>query len=239
MWANFRLAFRNLRRNRRRTTIALSTIGFGVVALVLAGGFIEWIFWAMRTATIESQLGHVQVVRDGYLDAGASDPFAYLLPENSPEFTALQQTPGVEFVTPRVAFMGLVSHGDVTISFAGDGVVPENEKTVSKLLVITTGENLSDASANEVIMGEGLARNLGVTIGDSVVLLVNTAAGGINAVELKLVGAFTTAVKAFDDSALRIPIGVAHSLLRAEGAHRWVMLLDKYGENRFLRRRAQ
>ncbi|MBK6281005.1 MAG: ABC transporter permease [Gammaproteobacteria bacterium] len=200
------------------------------MALVLAGGFIEWIFWAMRTATIESQLGHVQVVRQGYLEAGASDPFAYLLPQKSPEFTALQQTPGVEFVTPRIAFMGLVSHGDVTISFAGDGVVPENEKTVSKLLVITTGENLSDASANEVIMGEGLARNLGVTIGDTVVLLVNTAAGGINAVELKLVGAFTTAVKAFDDSALRIPIGVAHTLLRAEGAHRWVMLLDKTEE---------
>ena len=227
MGANLRLAFRNLWRNRRRSAIALSTIGFGVVALVLAGGFIEWIFWAMRTATIESQLGHVQVVRQGYLEAGASDPFAYLLPQESPEFTALQQTPGVEFVTPRIAFMGLVSHGDLTISFAGDGVVPENEKTVSKLLVITTGENLSDASANEVIMGEGLARNLGVTIGDTVVLLVNTAAGGINAVELKLVGAFTTAVKAFDDSALRIPIGVAHSLLRAEGAHRWVMLLDK------------
>ena len=73
MGANLRLAFRNLWRNRRRSAIALSTIGFGVVALVLAGGFIEWIFWAMRTATIESQLGHVQVVRQGYLEAGASD----------------------------------------------------------------------------------------------------------------------------------------------------------------------
>lgn len=220
------LAFRNLWRNRRRSAIALSTIGFGVVALVLAGGFIEWIFWAMRTATIESQLGHVQVVRQGYLEAGASDPFAYLLPEASPEFSALQQAPGVQFVTPRIAFMGLVSHGDLTVSFAGEGVEPGNEKTVSKLLVITSGENLSDANANEVIMGEGLARNLGVTISDTVVLLVNTAAGGINAVELKLVGAFTTSVKAFDDSALRVPIGVAHTLLRAEGAHRWVMLLD-------------
>jgi len=226
MWGNLRLAFRNLWRNRRRSVIALSTIGFGVVALVLAGGFIEWIFWAMRTATIESQLGHVQVVRQGYLEAGASDPFAYLLPEASPEFDALQHTPGVRFVAPRIAFMGLVSHGDVTVSFAGEGVDPQKEKDVSKLLVITSGHNLSDANANELIMGEGLARNLGVAIGDTVVLLVNTAAGGINAVELKLVGAFTTSAKAFDDSALRVPIGVAHTLLRTTGAHRWVMLLD-------------
>jgi len=226
MWGNLRLAFRNLWRNRRRSAIALSTIGFGVVALVLAGGFIEWIFWAMRTATIESQLGHVQVVKRGYLEAGASDPFAYLLPEDAPAFAALQHTPGVRFVTPRIAFMGLVSHGDLTVSFAGEGVDPENEKTVSKLLVITSGRNLSGADAHEVIMGEGLARNLGVGIGDTVVLLVNTAAGGINAVELTLVGAFTTSAKAFDDSALRVPIGVAHTLLRTQGAHRWVMLLD-------------
>ena len=182
MSSNLRLAFRNLRRNRRRTGIALSTIAFGVVALVLAGGFIEWIFWAMRTATIESQLGHVQVVRQGYLEAGAADPFAFLLPQESPEFEELKRTPGVEFVTPRIAFMGLVSHGDLTVSFAGDGVVPENEKVVSKWLVITDGENLSAVDASEVIMGSGLARNLGVSLGDTVVLLANTAEGGINAV---------------------------------------------------------
>jgi putative ABC transport system permease protein len=181
----------------------------------------------MRTATIESQLGHVQVVRAGYLEAGAADPFAYLLPQESPEFSALKQTSGVEFVTPRVAFVGLVSHGDVTVSFAGDGVVPKNEKVVSKWLVITNGKNLSAVNANEVIMGSGLARNLGVTIGDTVVLLANTAAGGINAVELKLVGTFTTAAKAFDDTALRVPINVAQGLLRATGAHRWVILLGK------------
>lgn len=226
MEGSLRLAFRNLWRNRRRSTIALATIGFGVIAMVLAGGFIEWIFWAMRTATIESQLGHIQVVKRGYFEAGAADPFAYLLPDDSPAFDALQRTPGVLFVTPRIAFTGLVSHGDLTVSFAGEGVDPIKERTVSKMVVITAGENLSGPDASELIMGTGLARNLGVELGDQVVLLVNTAAGGINAVELKLVGTFTTSTKAFDDSALRVPIGVAHTLLRTQGAHRWVLLLD-------------
>ncbi|MCB1632120.1 MAG: ABC transporter permease [Pseudomonadales bacterium] len=226
MEGSLRLAFRNLWRNRRRSTIALATIGFGVVALVLAGGFIEWIFWAMRTATIESQLGHIQVVKRGYFEAGAADPFAYLLPDDSPTFAELEHSPGVLFVTPRIAFTGLVSHGDLTVSFAGEGVDPIKERTVSKMVVITAGQNLSGPDASELIMGTGLARNLGVELGDQVVLLVNTAAGGINAVELKLVGTFTTSTKAFDDSALRVPIGVAHTLLRTQGAHRWVLLLD-------------
>ncbi|MEJ2646624.1 MAG: ABC transporter permease, partial [Gammaproteobacteria bacterium] len=57
------LPLRNLARQRARTAIAVSAISFGVIALLLAGGFIQWIFWAMRESTIASQLGHIQVMK--------------------------------------------------------------------------------------------------------------------------------------------------------------------------------
>jgi len=72
----------------------------------------------------------------------------------------------------------------------------------------------------------GLARNLGVEIGDQVVLLVNKSSGGANAVEVTVRGLFSTIAKAYDDSALRLPIGTAQQLLRVQGAHAWVVLLD-------------
>lgn len=78
------LALRSLLRQPRRTAIALFAIGFGVVALLLAGGFMEWIFWAMRESTIQSQLGHVQVVRPGYLEQGAADPTVSLCRTTQP-----------------------------------------------------------------------------------------------------------------------------------------------------------
>ncbi|HEB97995.1 MAG TPA: ABC transporter permease [Thiotrichales bacterium] len=219
------IALRNLWRSRGRTAVAAATIAFGVVSLLLAGGFIEWIFWAMRVATIESRLGHVQIVRQGYLDAGIKAPFDYLLPEKSAVLDALLQDPEVEMVTPRLSFGGLISHGDNSISFLGEGVVPEKEAVVSRWLILMRGEPLSSSAPDRIILGRGLARNLGVEVGDPVVLLVNTPAGGINAAEVRVGGIFRTSAKAFDDSTLRVPLPLAKRLLRVDGAHRWVVLL--------------
>ena len=83
--AYFRLAGRNLRRNEQRTVVATLTVAFGIVAFLLAGGFIVWVFEQMREATIHSQLGHLQIVRPGYFETGIADPYAFLLPEQSAE----------------------------------------------------------------------------------------------------------------------------------------------------------
>ncbi|MBK9674476.1 MAG: hypothetical protein IPO82_04295 [Betaproteobacteria bacterium] len=47
-----KIAIRELSRNRARTLLSLAAIGFGVVAILLAAGFVEWIFWAMRDDAI-------------------------------------------------------------------------------------------------------------------------------------------------------------------------------------------
>ena len=75
----FALAFRNLARHRRRTGVCVGAIGFGVVALVLAGGFAEWMIWMERESTIHSRLGHLQIVKRGYYEHGVADPYALSL----------------------------------------------------------------------------------------------------------------------------------------------------------------
>ncbi len=225
--ANLLIAARNLTRNRRRALTALLTVSIAVIAMVLADGFVQWIFWAMREGTIQSQLGHIQVVRPGYHSAGAADPFAYIIPENAPERQAIEQTPGVKLAAPRLTVTGLISHGETTVSFVADGVDPAKEAELSKAFRIVNGHNLSGAQAQEVVLGRGLARNLGVEPGATVALLATTASGGINAIEAKVAGIFISANQAYDDSALRLPIGLAQSLLRVNGAHMWLVLLEK------------
>jgi len=74
------IALRNLTRNRRRTLTALFIVAVGVLFMVLAEGFIQWIFWAMREGTIQFQSGHIQVVRPDYFSKGVANQLAYLLP---------------------------------------------------------------------------------------------------------------------------------------------------------------
>jgi len=206
--------------------MAVSAVAFGVINLLLAGGFVEWIYWAMREDTIHSHLGHAQIVRPGYLDSGIADPFGYLLSEEAPERAVLANLPHVEAVAPRLGFSGLISRGESTISFLADGVDPGKEALLSRTLLISKGQDLSAADPKGIILGDGLAANLGADVGDTVVLLANTASGGINAVECHIRGLFSTVTKAYDDTALRMALPVAQHLLRTSGAHRWLVLLD-------------
>src|SRR5689334_1710986 len=109
LWLDFSLAFRNIVRQKRRSVIAGGAIAFGITALILASGFIEWIFWGMREATIESQLGHIQISRPGYQEAGKADPYTFLLPEAVPGLETVDNARQIKAVAPRVSFGGLIS----------------------------------------------------------------------------------------------------------------------------------
>jgi putative ABC transport system permease protein len=174
-------------------------------------------------------LGHIQVVREGYMKSGRANPFAFVLPGNSPALAAIEGFAGVKTVAPRLTFHGLVSLDDATVSFVGEGVVPEKERDLADYILIVDGEALATDDRTGIIMGQGLAANLGAKVGDTLVLLANTSSGGINAVEVRVRGLFSSVTKVYDDTALRVPLTTAQDLLRASGAHTWVVLLRDTG----------
>lgn len=216
---------RNIVRNRRRAVLSVGAIVFGVVALLLVGGFNEWSFWNLRETTIRSQLGHIQVARHGYRENGFGNPDAYVLPLTLRSLPALSNIPDVLTVAGRLSFSGLLSHGESTISVIGEGVEPDRESALSGAVRIVVGDNLSAESDRDVVLGKGLAANLGVTVGDTVVILVSLSQGGSAALEAKVAGLFETTSKAYDDVVMRLPLRAAMKLMRYDGPHVWVMLL--------------
>jgi putative ABC transport system permease protein len=220
------LAFRNVVRQPRRTASGVVAISFAVAALILAAGFIEWSNWALRENTIRSRLGHIQIVREGYTEFGLADPFAYLLPETSPDRHMVETLPDVVTVAPRLVFSGLISLGDATLSFMGEGMDPAKEAELARSVLMSAGDPLAPDDQEGIILGQGLAANLGAKVGDKVVLLATIRSGGINAVEARVRGLFSTVSRAYDDAALRVPLSLAQRLLRTRGAHMWVVLLD-------------
>lgn len=223
--ADLRMAVRNLLRNTKRSAVAVLTVGAGVAAYLLAGGFIAYIFQEMREATIHSHLGHIQIVRPGYFDKGIADPYAYLLPKDNAWQQQVDATLAPKAITPRLSLSGLISLGETTISFLGEGIDPVGEKPVSSRINLMAGRALTEQDKRAVMLGEGLAHSLGAKVGDAVVLLVTKSNGGPSAAELEVAGIFATSSKEYDDYALRLPIDAARQLMRVEGATSWVMLL--------------
>ena len=208
----------------------MGAIAFGVIALILAGSFIEWIFWATREGTIYAGLGHIRVARAGFRDSGTADLEKFRLPLKSAVLDSLLGDPAVRTVAPRLSFSGLVSHGDTTISFLGEGLDPAAETKFNDAPLIVKGEMLSSSASKEIVVGYGLAANLGATVGDTLALVTNIRGGGVNAVEARVRGLFATVSKAYDDSTIRVPLTLANQLTRTEGAHSWVVLLKSTDE---------
>jgi putative ABC transport system permease protein len=220
------LALRSVTRNPRRTAISLLTVAFGVAALIVAGGFVDALLLKLREDTIHSQLGHIQI-RDMRQDAaGAKDPFSNLLPTSPRAMAPVATTPGVRTVTPRLSVSGLISVGETTLSFSGQGVDPAGEAGLAQGIAVVAGTRLQPSDVAAAVLGEGLAASLGVKPGDTVALLVTAANGTFNATDVVVRGIFSTVSKSHDDVALRLPLATAQKLLRVEGAQQWLVLLD-------------
>jgi putative ABC transport system permease protein len=220
-----RLAFLNLVRERKRALIALAAIVVGVAGYVLAGGFIDWIFWAIRESTIDNGLGHIQVSARGFRAAGRADLGRFTIPVDSPLRNAIAGLDGVRVVGARLTVSGLASHGDVTVPFAAEGVEPGIDRRIATDLVVD-GEPLDPVAPTGVVLGKGLARALGVRRGDKIAFITATESGGMSGAEGLVRGVFSTGVKAYDDLAVRMPLRMAQQLARVKGAQLWVVRLD-------------
>lgn len=221
------LAARNLTRHRKRTGLALGAIGFGVIALLLAGGFMEWILWAMRETSIQAEYGHVQVTRPNFRTEGVSEPFAFLLPGESEAMGLITSTPHVARMVPRLSFSGLASRGNITLPYLAEGVDPATDGAPNMGFAITRGEPIVPEDPNGIVVGMGLADILQVEPGDVLTLLVNTATGGLNGREVHVRGIFYTSNSLVNETLMRVPLPLARELLRVEGAHTWVAFLDE------------
>lgn len=216
-----RMAMAFLREPQRVLMVCLS-VALGTIALILANGFIDRTMFLFREDIIHAHFAHLQVLPqedDAHIDEEGSTGSVRRRVEQ-----ALATQPGA-IVTARLSFAGLVSFGERTVGFVGEGVEPLAEASLSQAVRIGVGQALGGA-ADEILLGEGLARSIGAGVGDRVTLLTNVRGGGVNAIEARVAGLFHTATRAYDDRALRLPIAAARQLTRSRGASRLMILLS-------------
>lgn len=235
------LAIRNIFRHRTRSLITISAIAFGATAVIFVGGFFEDILYKMQESYIKAHTGHLQIYRRGFFEKGNVQPFDFLIEEPEPLVSLISSVPGIRSVARRIQTAGLLSTGDNTVSCFAQGVEPRLEPA-TKLAdvgaagrddalvggsVIELGDSLTDAEPYQVVLGRGLAADIGAKRGDGLILVAHTVGGSINALDVTVRGVFFTSSKPFDDYALRLPLSTAQQLLQTEAAQALVVLLKR------------
>jgi putative ABC transport system permease protein len=235
-----RLALRNVFRHRLRTGLALCAIAFGVVSLILTGGFIRDMYYQLGEALIRSQSGHLQIAREGFFAQGTRSPEKYLIAETAALRAKAQALPEVEELLPRMQFAGLLTSGRSDWPVIVEGVEPEKEARLGTQVQVVNGRQLAAGDSYRALIGEGVAQGLKLSVGEVVTLLVNTAEGALNTVDLEVVGIARSFSQDYDSRVLRLPLPAAQETLASEGINTLVVSLRRTADtDRVLRQLTQ
>lgn len=213
------VALRNLYRNRRRTLLSLLVISVGTAGLLLTAGFIRYSFNGLRDAIINGGLGHFEVRPLETSVDGIAAPARAGTPPSFSDWrearAAIESSPHVLAAGATIQFAGVVTNGDRTASFLGVAVEPERERRMGIAVRIRSGENLQEAAGDHeaVLLGAGLARELGAAPADTITVLIAAADGSLNAVDLTVAGSFSSGFQDLDDRILKMHTATAQRLL--------------------------
>ncbi|HCZ15072.1 MAG TPA: ABC transporter permease [Candidatus Accumulibacter sp.] len=223
----FSLAFRNIFRQKVRTAMTLAAIVFGVLGLILGGGFIQDMLTQLAETIIHSQSGHIQINRKGFFESGSRSPEKFLIDRPDEVRTTSASLPGIDDQMARISFSGLLNNGKTDKSVLGEGIEPDRETRLGSLLRIIAGRQLTNDDRYGALVGEGIATSLKLEPGSRVTLVANSTEGALNTVELEVVGVFQSFSKEFDASAVRIPLAAAQELLASDGVNTIVVSLQR------------
>lgn len=223
----FKLALRNIIRKKTHTAMTLAAIVCGVVALILAGGWVNDIYVQLGEALIHSQSGHLQIYKQGFYAQGSRSPEKYLIA--NPEAVKMQvaSDPKVDLVMARLNFAGLLNNGRSDLPIIGEGVEPDMEAKLGSFVQIVKGRRLAAKDTFGIEVGQGLAKTLKLSPGDTVNILANTLDGALNNLEFEVVGIFQSFSNEYDARAVKIPLAAAHELLGTKGVNALVVTLKK------------
>ncbi|HFA51818.1 MAG TPA: ABC transporter permease [Bacteroidetes bacterium] len=159
-----KLAWRNLWRNKRRTAISISAVLFAVLFASTIQSFQKGTWDHMVDNVVRYYLGYAQIHQKGFWDEQTLDNS--FDPKDVP--ASLYKTVDM---SPRLESFALASSGEITRGILVVGIDPQKETAMTGLKNhITKGEYISE-NDHSVVIAEGLAKLLKLTVGDTLILV--------------------------------------------------------------------
>ena len=224
------IAYRDLGRNRRRTGLTLLAVVLGMAVLIMMSGFIAGIFDNMISLSILLQSGHVQIRSENYEMEKPSLKWQDLM-ENSDELLArAMATDGVTTAAPVLWASGFVNTADELVAVSVTGIDPESGFHDPIREGMVAGEYLEVDDRDGVLIGDKLAKDLGLSAGSKISLLVGTTDGETDGDIFTVRGLFSTGVVSYDAGTVYMPLPKAQAITNAGDRISAVILLTEDAE---------
>ncbi len=189
----FQLAFKNLRRFRRRTLLVGLTVFLCATVLVFNNSLGNGIEDQLLKNLVMLQTGHLQVTPQPAETSGGAPIYWQPLPPALLEF--IDNHPDRLAFHPRLETAVMIQARGQTITRAFlMGLEPAGESPfLDALLPIREGRPFSALKAGAIVLSEEYARRLKVMTGETVTVTVHTPSSGTRMMDLRLSGIFKKA----------------------------------------------
>lgn len=221
MFSLFRIAFRNVTRNTKRSLITMAAVIIGCAAIVFARGFINGLHESMTDGITQTMTGDVQIHQSEYLKSTDALPLNLSVMLDGKVNDILKDETRVNAWSGRLRFTGMLSNGLTTSLFIGNAIDPDNEFKVTPQMQadVEEGKTISNETPDGVVIADKLARAMKLKLGDTVTLTASTKDGALNTMDATVVGIRKSmaALTGTEGMIIDIPLKTAQDLLYMPG----------------------
>jgi ABC-type lipoprotein release transport system permease subunit len=222
----FKIALRNVSRQRRRTLLTVLTMFGGFTLSSISIAWMDGSYNRIIDTFTRNRLGHIQIHQKDYRDK----PSLYrTIDDLGAVGHTLDGVDGVDSWAPRVLAAGLLSVDDKSTGAEIVGIDPVREAATTNFdPKVSAGHPLAREAAHDALLGIGLATRLGAAVGDSVVVLSQAADGSMANDIFRIAGLVDAGDSAVNQTTLYMHIADAQELfVLPERAHEVVIVAHK------------
>jgi len=224
----FKMAWRNIWRNKRRTFITMASVFFAVILAIIMRSTITGVFEKMISDVVGLSSGYIQVHQKGYWNERSVDN---TFTENNKLDNLLSENKDISSWSPRLESFALASSGNKTRGVMVTGIYPNKENSITHLKEkLIHGEFIKDTD-NSILIPNGLANYLKLKIGDTIVLLGQGYHGMISAAKYPVKGIVKIGSPELSKSMCWLPMASSRNFLGTDNKLSSISLLLKQEKN--------
>ncbi len=226
-----KIAFRNIKRNKRRSILSGSAIAAATMVIVLMFSMINGMLTDIEWNVTSYATGHVRVRNIEYDKNEMFNPLHLNIPEAKKLTEEIDAIPETVIVAPRIMFPGIVYKGEDSYKMQGVGVDFAKEVEFQKLEEHILQGEIPETGKNEVVMGYGLAEKMGLSIGDKFTVLTSTVYRGSNGMTFTIAGIMNFVISGMNTTTFLAPIDRVQRLVKAGNAVTELLIKIPDGDN--------
>ena len=227
----FKIAWRNVWRHGKRTALTIVTMAFGLGLYIGMDSMLKGMDRGGLDNIVNLSDSAVRVTTAKYEEERGSYPMDYGIEDPAALEAAILQDPRVVAVGTRTRFVGSMSNGTDAIPVLAVAVDPAADAKVFTLPEFVTGAWFGDGGERQIVLGGGLAADLGLKIGDWVTLAARTRFEARNADDFRIVGLIDCTEPGINNSGVYVSFDDAEDFLELEGLRTEVVVKMEHRVN--------